>query len=292
MKNQYNKRQLRWISHSVIIVKTISKVFFLFLSISIFAQRENDKVYVSIPYDVEGEYAPEEKITEKSFFWGSSFDYVVYEFSNILRENLNNIREQQRMEYAKRQSLTKLAIIKNQYSEYENYPSTIIDGWHSAIATDNLNFCKDVKVLVKNNRIRKFIIDNYIPINFTATREIKNAKNVITLQNFNNEQLNIVEVYFLYDIDEQIIVSKPINPGYVCFWTDSKNFDHIRLEIDNTQLEGSLVSFPSRPDCFTHGTICRILKPGIYSFLEYRKGKDFKGSFEIKENMCLQFHLR
>ena len=292
MKKQFKKRPPRSIFCIVIkFVRITSKVIFLFISLSIFGQRESDKTYTNIPYDVEGQDAPK-SYSEKSFFWGSSFDYAVYEFSNILRENLNNRKEQQRMEYAKQQSLTKLAIIKNQYSEYKDYPSTIIDGWHNAIATDNLNFCKDVKVLVNNNRIIKFVIDNYIPISFKTTREIKNAKNVITLQNFNNEQLNIVEVYFLYDIDEQIIVPKPIKPGYVCFWTDSRNYNDIKLKLDNERMEKILVRFTSEPECFSHGMVCRILKPGTYSFIALRKGNDWKGSFEIREGMCLKFHIR
>ena len=121
MKKQFKKRPPRSIFCIVIkFVRITSKVIFLFISLSIFGQRESDKTYTNIPYDVEGQDAPK-SYSEKSFFWGSSFDYAVYEFSNILRENLNNRKEQQRMEYAKQQSLTKLAIIKNQYSEYKDW---------------------------------------------------------------------------------------------------------------------------------------------------------------------------
>ena len=60
----------------------------------------------------------------------------------------------------------------------------------------------------KNNKIIKFILDNYIPMNFMATREIKNAKNIVTIKNFNDEQLNIVELFFIYDIDEPRIFAE------------------------------------------------------------------------------------
>jgi hypothetical protein len=245
--------------------------------------------YTVVQADIEVKDGPQGS-TEKSYFWGSSFDYAVFEFSNIF--NAVNKKEQQKFENARQQSLAKLAIIKNQYSEYANFPETITDGWHSAIATDNMNFCKDVKVLVKSNKIQKFVIDNCISVNFLATREIKNAKNVITLNNFNGEQLNVVEVYFLYDMEEPLLVQEPIKPGFICFWSDIKNFANIQLKFDNVRMEPFTVRFDSEPDCFSNGMICRILKPGTYSFSAEGKGTiDWQNTIEIKENMCLKVRL-
>lgn len=272
-------------------LRPVLVIFFAFLSFSLFSQTKKDMTYTVVQTDIEGQDAPQ-GYTENTYFWGSSFDYAVFEFSNILKANLNNKKEQQRLEIARQQSLAKLGIIKNQYSEYTNFPETITDGWHSAIATDNMNFCKDVKVLVKSNKIQKFVIDNYIPVNFMATREIKNAKNVITLKNFNGEQLNIVEVYFLYDMEEPLLVQEPIKPGYICFWSDIKNFADIKLKFDNVRMEPFTVRFDSEPNCFSNGMVCRILKPGTYSFSAEGKGAiDWKGTIEIKENMCLKVRL-
>lgn len=271
------------------------KLFILFVfllsNLTISAQRKADKKYVPVPYVVEGQDSPNGYV-ENKIFWGSSFDYAVYEFSNILWANLRNKKEQQRIELAKQQSIGKMGILKSQYSEYESYPEKIIDGWHSAIATDNMNFCKDVKVLVKDNKIIRFVIDNYIPINFMSTGEIKNAKNVITLKNFNGEQLNIVEIMFLYDIEEQRIVPEPIKPGYVCFWSDIKNYRDILLDFDGKRMERLSVRFVSEPDCFGKGMICRILKPGTYTYLARGKGAiSWADTFEVKENMCVKIRL-
>jgi hypothetical protein len=255
----------------------------------IFAQ---DMKYVDVHYDILGQDAPSGYADRSFFFWGSSFDYAVFMFSNIWMENIRNKREQQRIENERQKSLAKLSMIKGQYNEYKNYPDVIIDGWHSAIATDNSNFCKDVKVFVQNNKITKFVINNYLPVNFTATREIMNAKNLITLQNFNGEQLNIIEIYFLYDIDEQQLVSPPINPGFVCFWTNSKEYNKFRILLNNERIEQMTVRFTSEPECFSDGMICRILKPGAYSYLIKRRGKDREGSFEIKEGKCLKFRVK
>ena len=266
----------------------------LLLTLSVFSQKRTDTSYSYIPYyDVQGQDAPQGQANQKTYWFGSSFDYATFEFSNILKANLNNKREQQRQENAKKQAIAKLGMIKTQYSEYTSYPSTITDGWHSAIATDNLNFCKDVKVQIKNNKIVKFVLDNYIPMNFMSTREIKNAKNIVTIKNFNDEQLNIVELYFIYDIDEPRLVPEPIKPGYVCFWTDiNRKYEEIELKVDNIVLERFTVSYDSKPDCFSNGMVCRILKPGTYSMIaDGRGGKRWKGTFEIKENMCLEYRL-
>ena len=271
--------------------KLLILIVFLFLNLTLSAQRAGDKKYISIPYLVEGQDNPGGYV-EKAFFWGSSFDYAVFEFSNILWGHLNNKKEQQRLAQARQQSLAKLNIIKTQFSNYESYPETITDGWHSAIASDNINFCKDVKVLIKDNRITRFVIDNYIPINFMATGKIKNAKNVVTLKNFNGEQLNIVEVFFLYDIEESRIVPEPLKPGYVCFWSDIKNYKDILLDFDNKRMERFSVRFNSEPDCFSNGMICRILKPGTYSYLARGKGAiSWEDTFEVKENQCLKIRL-
>lgn len=264
---------------------------FIFSNLTISAQRKADKKYVPVQNAIQGQDSPEGYV-ENKMFWGSSFDYAVYEFSNILWGHLSNRREKQRLEQARQQSLAKLEIIKSQYSSYETYPETITDGWHSAIASDNMNFCKDVKVLIKDNRIIRFVVDNYIPLNFMVTGDIREAKNVVTLKNFNGEQLNIVQVFFLYDIEEPRIVPEPIEPGYVCFWSDIKNHKDILLDFNNKRMERLTVRFNAEPDCFSNGMVCRILKPGKYSYLARGKGAiSWEDTFEVRANMCVKIRL-
>lgn len=257
------------------------------------AQRSSDMEYSIIDSSVVGKDVPEYTNKQSSFYW-STFDYAVYEFTNILKASNRNKKEQQRLENARQQTTAKLSIIKTQYAEYKDYPEKITDGWHSAIATDNINFCKDVKVYVKNNRVIRFVIDNYIPLDFKATRDIKNAKNVISINNFGGEQMNLVELYFLYDIDAPVIVPEPIKAGCVCFWSDIKNFADIQLTFDGVRLEDFTVRFgeDETPDCFRNGMICRILKPGTYSFKADGKGAiNWGKTIEIKENQCLKIRL-
>ncbi len=262
-------------------------VFLFLLSSSLKAQHRGDTTYTYVNPDIFSEDTPGQEI-KNGFFWRSA----VSVFANILRDNLNNKKEQQKIEYSRQQSIAKLGIIKNQYQSYKDFPAIIIDGWHNAVATDNINFCKTVKVLIKSNRVVKFVVDNCLPLNFNTTSEIKGAKNVVYLKNFNGEQLNIVELYFIYDIEEQVLVPEPIKPGYVCFWSDIKKFDQIQLRFEGSVLEKFTVQFDNTPDCFTQGMVCRILKPGYYSYVALGKGAiDWRGTFEIRENMCLKYRL-
>ena len=256
------------------------------------SQRKSDMVYTSIDSKIFDSDASQSH-TLNLFFW-NSFDYAIYEFSNTRRGTWDNRnkKEQKRIQNSQEQTTAKIGIIKNRYSEFKAYPPIIIDGWHNAIATDNLNFCKDVKVLVKKNKVKQFVIENYIPLNFTATGEIKNAKNVIALKNFMGEQMNIVELYFIYDIEEQSIVPDPIKAGFVCFWSDMSNFEDIKLTLDDGKMEKFKVRFTSEPVCFSSGMICRILRPGTYTFEADGKGAiNWKKTIEIKENNCLKIRL-
>ncbi len=282
-----------------VMLKWVFLLVFLFVNNLLFSQKKIDTSYTYIPYyGIVGKDAPPGYLNEKNtngFYWGSSFDYAVFEFTNIFKSELSNkreqLKEQQRLEKVKQQSLAKLTIIKNQYSEHSTFPKIIIDGWHKAIATDNVNFCKEVKVEVKDNKIIKLIVENYIPLDFMSTGEIRNGKNVVTLNNFNNEQFNIIELYFLYDLDSPQLVPEPIKPGYVCFWSNVKKADEIEIRLDDNLLDRITVGFKTKPGCFSKGTVCRILKPGIY-YVEARgggKGYVWKGSFEVKENMCLEY---
>lgn len=257
------------------------------------AQRKWDYVYTPVEFDILGETAPLGQMpTGSGFFWGSSFDYAVYSFTNILRDINANKKEEQQRAIRAQQSMAKLSMIKGQYANYSAYPEVIVDGWHNVVATDNLNFCSDAKALVKDNRIVKFVVNDCVPLNFLATAPVKNGKSIITLRGASNDQLNIIEVYFLYDLDEPVLVSGPQQPGYVCFWTTSQSYDRVHLKLDGQWIEKMTVEFDDMPDCFSNGMVCRILKPGTYSYMAQRSGgADSQGTFEVRKNECLRVRI-
>jgi len=278
----------------------------LCLPLMALAQKKKDVKYEYIGpvFDKEGIDNTNTAVNNNSkswwdnIYWGSSFDYAVYTAGNIFQQRLNDKKQQRRIENEKQNALAQLEVIKEQYSVNVT-PNNIIDGWHEVILTDNQNFCKDAKVLVKNNRITRLVHDNWYPMHFNSVGKIKNAKNTISIKNFkfNGEQLNIVTVYFFYDIEEPNIVSEPMRPGYVCFWSDLKRYDAIIVKVDNVVIASPKHSPLSRqirsePSAFDEGMACKLYKPGNYNYIALGKGRiDWKGSFKIKQDYCTKIRL-
>lgn len=218
--------------------------------------------------------------------WPSSYGvvYAVDAFVNLY----NDVKEEQR---AKEEAQSKLAVVKQTYASFNLYPDSVMSGWHNVVVTDNLRFCRDAKVLVKGNRIEEFAIDDCFPVSFTNTGKIKNARTVLTLNKFNGEQLEIVDVYFLYDLEQPQLVSPPVRPGYVTFWTRKNSYLNHDIILDTTTYDGVTQTFKTEPACDQPGTVTIMLKPGTYSLRAMKSGNDLEGKVEIKSNQCLLYLL-
>lgn len=192
---------------------------------------------------------------------------------------------------AKEEVRSKLALLKQAYASSDSYPDSIAPGWHNVVVTDNLRFCRDAKVLVKGNRIEEFAIDDCFPVSFTNTGKIKNARTVLTLNKFNGEQLEIVDVYFLYDLEQPQLVSPPVRPGYVTFWTRRNSYLNHDIILDTTTYDGVTQTFKTEPACDQPGTVTIMLKPGTYSLRAMKSGNDLEGRVEIKSDQCLLYLL-
>jgi hypothetical protein len=214
-----------------------------------------------------------------------SIMYAVDAFVNIYNDA-------QREKTAREEAQSKVALLKRSYESYDVYPDSIATGWHNVIVTDNFKFCRDAKVFVKNNLIEEFVIDNSIRLNFTTTGKIRNGKNVVTLNRFNGERLEIVDVYFAYDLDEPRLASPPVDPGYVTFWTRRNKFVGRKIILGGVSYDGVSGALKDTPDCNQTGAVTVILKPGTYSFTAMKVGNDLDGTVEIKSNQCLLYELK
>jgi len=201
----------------------------------------------------------------------------------------NNKRRNREIEKTKRQ----LDFIRNRFNEVEKFPNKIIDGWHLVTVTDNYNYCKEAKVLIKENKIEKFVIDNYIALslNFKMISKIKKAKCLVSLE-VKKENFDNVEVYFVYDLDQPVVVDKPLNAGYVSFWSDMRNADHIKIWLNKKYLGELKNRIKTEPNYFDKATITLKLKPGSYNLKGEGRGKiSWKEEIVIKENQGLKINL-
>ncbi len=218
---------------------------------------------------------------------------------------VNEYRDKKLREAIREQSMTKLSMLKKHYDSYESYPDTISNGWHRVIVTDNLDFCQEAKVLVEENRIKQFVIENCITLNFQPASSIKKGKCLGTISNYKQEATKIVDIYFIYDLEFSAVVEPPQEPGYMTLWTNSSNYLDMRIALGGrfesnglfrtakggNYLDPFTKRFKKRPNCFSTGAINLILPAGGYNVMVRRKGRDYMESFEIKRGQCLIFYV-
>lgn len=185
-----------------------------------------------------------------------------------------------------------LKIVKDNYKNTSNYPQKIIDGWHLVMATDNYNYCSPAKVFIENNKIKKFVINNWEKLTrpFKILTPIKNGKALITLDLETNT--DTLEIYFMNDLAEPTIVDGPLSSGYISFWSDLSKAKSIKIWLDHFYCGELGKTFHQEPNCGEEGTITLEVKPGSYIFKGAGRGTiQWNGKVIAKENQCTNFVL-
>jgi len=190
----------------------------------------------------------------------------------------------------KEQEALQVSELKKNFSSGEKFPDTIASGWHRVALTDNKAFYKDATVFVSKNIIQQLVIEDCIRLPFTSKDKIKNAVTTVTLNDINTEY-EVLNVYFINDLDSTSLVNEPMQPGYVCFWTSKKNYLHERVIINGNIRDFINKLHEEEPECMEPGLSFYILKPGKYKLRVTRTGNDREASFEVKPGMCLRYRL-
>lgn len=215
-----------------------------------------------------------------------------------IASSLNSFRNSWEDENSKKRAIQKyeaqLNLVKKIYSDKKSLPGSIVNGWHLVKVTDNFNYCSDAKVLVKDNKIQRFIISNYseYSLNFNSIGSINKGKCYLNLE-LPNGHKDAVEVYFLYDLDSSNIVDNPIEPGYISFWSDLRKARTIEIWINETR-QGQLKKRVKKEsvNCFDNGTFSLKLKPGTYNYRAEANGAlGWRGKITIKEGECFTLLL-
>ncbi|HTC01399.1 MAG TPA: hypothetical protein VK705_12025 [Ferruginibacter sp.] len=275
-------------------IKTIITIGFIIISFNSFSQRHAEQ----LPYDytvIDSSVSLDNHAVSKSnFYWGSDLKYAVDIFAGVWQESVRNRKESEMYDREEEHSIEKLAAIKTQYNGYTSYPDSITEGWHNVIVTDNVNFCKNAKVLVKDNKVQDFVIDDWIhvPVLSMGSQHIKKGFITLSMQDFNGEQLAIMDTYFVYDLDAPAITTTPSQPGYICFWSNESRYYQIIIKVEDERLDNLTQQYENEPPCFSKGMVCRMYKPGVYNFIALGRGsKKWRGAFRIKSGMCTRYKL-
>lgn len=189
----------------------------------------------------------------------------------------------------KEQAALNINALKKNFNR-EKYPDSIAAGWHAVVLTDNKEFYNDVKVFVTKNSIIQLAIENCIRIRCTSGK-IKNAATVITLTDINSE-FDALNVYFINDLDSTVLAEEPMQPGFVCFWTNKDKYLKERLLINGIERDFISKLHETEPECFEQGVPLYMMKPGIYKLRATKTGNDREAKFEVKSGMCLKYGIK
>jgi hypothetical protein len=181
--------------------------------------------------------------------------------------------------------------VKSYYNSLNLYPDLVKNGWHKVIAMDNYDFCEERKVYVENNKVTKYVVDNWLNRKVSYPVLINNAKAMIQLVQ-DDGTITIVDLYFLEDINNpNSYTSPPLQSGKVSFWTNLKSSGSMKLYFDG-MYAGTFTSYfkDGTPNCGQDGTITIEYKPGTYKYYATGEGfwgsKSWEGSVTIREGGC------
>lgn len=215
-----------------------------------------------------------------------------------LFETMKYINEIERIEFEKKREEEKKRIsdrmiqTKNIYLSFNTFPAIITDGWHSIIATNNTDFCNERKVYVRENRIIKYVIDNWLEREVLFSAVISQGKGVIKTKISETEN-NYLEIYFLdFCLNQNYTSTPPIKPGKITFWTNWKRSGPIRIYIGGFEIGIISKYYKDVPTCEKEGTVTFTYKPGTYDYEAiglsiFGQEIKWKGHITLKENTCL-----
>ena len=178
--------------------------------------------------------------------------------------------------------------VKSYYSSVSTFPEKINDGWHKVISTNNYDFCEERKVYVSNNKVIKYVIDDWIEKKVSYSSVVYKAKSMLQLIEDDGSNGDMVELYFIEDISNpNSYVSPPVRPGKISFWSSLKRGGAISVYIEDTYI-GEISSYFSEgtPNCGQDGTLIFEYKAGTYKFKASNSNLTWSGTITITADIC------
>jgi hypothetical protein len=219
--------------------------------------------------------------------------YVSPDYSLLLKALEMKQAQYERNEQIKKEKAVSLMNqVKSYYNSLNSYPPRIKNGWHKAISMNNYDFCEERKVYVENNKVTKYVIDDWYNKKISYPASINNARAMLQLVNDDGSKGDMVELYFLEDINNPNAYTKPpVGLGKVSFWTNWKRSGSMKLYFDGIYVGTFKSYFPDgRPSCGQKGTLTIDYKPGTYSYKAVSSGgwstKTWNGTVNIRAEQC------
>jgi hypothetical protein len=213
-----------------------------------------------------------------------------YNQQKLLNSIQNKITENENIENNKRMT----SLVKDYYNSVKTLPSRISDGWHNVFSTNNYLFCEQAKAYVSNNKVTKFVIQDWNEFKISYPSEINNAKTIINIVDDDNKNSSIIELYFIeYISNNNSSTSPPLGSGKISFWTRWKNSGNTEIYLDGLYA-GKFTQYfkEGSPNCNQSGTLTVKYKPGTYSFKAISGLKKWEGTVTVTKDGCYLMELK
>lgn len=121
----------------------------------------------------------EETTKDQKTAFAPNYD-LINQYLQVRENSQKLLAEYYENEIIKKQAL--INSIKKFHESYKPYPEIVINGWHKVYVTNNYDNIIEAKVLVKENKIVKYIEDNWKHVKLESSSNINNAKSLITIE--------------------------------------------------------------------------------------------------------------
>lgn len=192
-------------------------------------------------------------------------------------------------ELERNKAVNRMNQIIDYYNSAKSYPSQIPNGWHNVFSMNKYDFCEQRKVYVYDNKITKYVVDDWSYRTVSYSLPISNAKTTIKIQESPDDLLSIFFLESIYNPTST--TSPPIQPGEVSFWTNDPK-GNTEIYVEGIYI-GTLTSYfkEGSPNCGQSGTVVYKNKPGTYNYVAKSSSGTWKGTITISGTGCSKMKL-
>jgi hypothetical protein len=252
------------------------------LTIPLYSYSQNDHIGTSPTYNFE------------SSVLSAHLSAQLIKSLNLDRDYTTDAKE--RAKYSEMREANKavdlMYIILDCYDRQKKYPERIPDGWHNVVAMNYSNICREGKVLVIDNYVTCFVVENWQINEIKESSAISKGKSSIELvENKEKKEKKYnrkLDVYFMdYLIDPEAKTTPPLVPGKASFWADSAiDGGQVIIYVDQ-EYKGKLShTEESVPKCGQDHTLTFEKAQGTYEFRAYNDKNVWQGTIVIYPGDC------
>jgi hypothetical protein len=210
-------------------------------------------------------------------------------FSSLWYTQKPEMVAHRREAYERDKALSLTYLILDYYDKQRSYPPKIQDGWHNVVSMNYVNFCGESKVLVHDNKVVSYVIDDWEYRELKVPAGIEDAIASVTLLKKKKSKKQEFDIYFIdYLIDSNACATAPIGSGTISFWAggDVKG-DLITVFIDEVS-KGTLypeMGTVTTPECGGIGLTFEF-KAGTHKFKAINNRNVWRGEITIYPGKC------